>query len=166
VLSKVCRWLAPLGAAAILFTGAPAAVAAGIVDPGPVAPNQYFVALVNGSTVKSSIAVICDGPPGALVRIGHPAAGQTAEVLPAPLAIPQPPVGVGFTGSAGTAIGFVLSPADATPPVVLRFYQTTAPIPTSITVPCSGTAPVAFVPGPGSPTARPAVISVTFTSIS
>jgi hypothetical protein len=45
--SNLRRWFVPLGATAMLLVGATPAVAGG-VDPGPIAPNQYFVGVVNG----------------------------------------------------------------------------------------------------------------------
>lgn len=50
-------------------------------------------------------------------------------------------------------------------PVILRDYAVSAPIPTSLTLPCSGSGTVAFVPEPTSPTAHTATVTVTFTSI-
>lgn len=49
--------------------------------------------------------------------------------------------------------------------VILRDYAVSAPIPTSLSLPCSGSATVAFVPEPTSLTAQTATVTVTFISI-
>lgn len=157
MLLKPRRWLAPLGAAALLFAGTTPAMAGGIVDPGPIGPNQFFTALVNGVDGASQIAVTCVG------GTGHPVAGQTVEVRPATLTPTGPAPVSGFTGSAGKAVGVSLGASAGTKPeVLLRFYQTGAQIPTDLVVPCTGTGLASFVPAPTSPTARAATVKVTF----
>jgi hypothetical protein len=161
VLGKPRRWLVPLGVATLLVAGATPATAA-VVDPGPIGPNQFFTAQVNGVSGQSRIAVVCDGGTD-LLPTGHPVAGQIVRVVPAVL----PPTGplplAGFTGSAGKAVTVGLGASDVPKPfAVLRFYQAGASIPTDLVVPCTGTGVVTFVPTPMSDTARASAVKVTF----
>jgi hypothetical protein len=151
------RMLLPLGAAAMLLAVSAPAMAGGVVDPGPIAPNQSFTGLVNGVGGESRIAVVCDGPID-FVPTGHPAAGQFVSA--AQTSAPAP--GDGFTGAAGKAIDVGLGTSATTAPVRLRFYQATAAIPTDTLVPCSGTGVVSFMPAPTSATARTGIVKVTF----
>ncbi|MCT9928791.1 hypothetical protein N5079_01015 [Planotetraspora sp. A-T 1434] len=150
--------LVPLAVAAVLTsTSAPAF--AGVIDPAPIGPNQYFYGLVNGQAGQSVIKMACFGPvtPG---QTGHPLAGQTVEVRP----VPSPStVDVGYTGSAATAVGVSLgNSASAVTPIVLRYYGVAAAIPTSLNLPCYGSGVVEFVPAPPSSTSRPAAVKVNF----
>lgn len=126
-------------------------------DPVPIGPNEYFKGLIkNHPPGKAVITVICPGP----VNTGHPAAGQTIEVETTQ---PTSTFDTGFTGSAGKKITAALAPA-ATSTILATFTSFFAPtdIPTSITVPCSGSGKVVFRPTPTSSTAKSAVLPVTF----
>ena len=93
-------------------------------------------------------------------QTGHPFAGQTVKVLPSPAPATND---LGFTGSAADAIAvYFPSPTVANNPVILRDYAVSAPIPTSLTLPCSGSGTVAFVPTPTIPTAHTATVTVSF----
>ena len=156
------RWVA--AAACALAVGLPTAASAQSV--AKVGPRQSFRALVNGRTGSAAPVVIrmgCAGPvlPGAT---GHPLAGQSVKVaLGAATATDG-----GFTGSGATSIGVFFGPpppaaAASTGLLTLDRYGVARPIPTSITLPCSGTGHVTFVPLPMSPpTSRAAVVNVTF----
>ncbi|WP_042416553.1 hypothetical protein [Streptacidiphilus anmyonensis] len=150
---------ATLGLATALGTAvAPAAHAAGVVDPAPIGPDQFFTGLVNGATADAAIQMACYGPV-TTGETGHPLPGQTVEVLPSPA---SGTVDVGYTGSAATDVVVNFGPVSTTPPVTLGFYAVKAAIPTSLVLPCSGTGTVAFVPEPGSATARPATLTVRY----
>lgn len=155
---KLVPWFIALVAATVTaVTAAPASAA--IIDPAPIGLNQYFSGLVNGHTGHATISMACFGPirPG---QTGHPLAGQTVEVLPAPVPATRD---LGFTGSAAdSVIVHFPTPAVANVPVVLRAYGVTAPIPVTLTLPCGGDGQVVFVPHPTSPTARPATVMVSF----
>jgi hypothetical protein len=73
---------------------------------------------------------------------------------------------VGFTGSAGKKITATLAPTPATT-ILASFTSYFVPkkIPTGITVPCSGAGSVVFTPSPGSTTAKPATLTVTFLNV-
>jgi hypothetical protein len=91
---------------------------------------------------------------------GHPLAGQTVKVLPAPAPTTSD---LGFAGSAAHAIDVRFPTATvAKVPVVLRDYAVTAPIPVSLILPCTGSGKVAFVSDPTSPTAHTATVTVFF----
>ena len=146
-----------IAAAMGLSAAATASAAVGPQDPVPIGPNEYFKGLINNHPPgKAVITVICPGP----VNTGHPAAGQTIEVETAQ---PTSTFDTGFTGSAGMKIGATLAPA-ATTSLLATFTNFFVPktIPTSITVPCSGTGKVVFRPSPTSSTAKSAVLPVTF----
>ncbi|WP_042378209.1 hypothetical protein [Streptacidiphilus melanogenes] len=150
---------AALGLATALATAvAPAARAAGVVDPAPIGPNQFFTGLVNGTATGAAIQMACFGPVTA-GETGHPLAGQTVEVLPSPA---SGTVDVGYTGSAATGIVANFGPASTTLPVTLGYYAVKVAIPTSLVLPCAGTGTVAFVPEPGSATARSAILTVRY----
>ena len=141
------------------LTGATAAT-----DPAPVGPHQLFVGEVNGHLARADIFMACFGPirPG---QLGHPFAGQTVEVLPAPSAAET----VGSTGSKANRIvlNFMLPaatppPVSTVPPVVLTSYGATVAIPTSVELPCAGSGVAGFTPQPTSKSARSATVVVTF----
>jgi hypothetical protein len=129
-------------------------------DPVPIGNNQYFSGYVNG------------GPPGEIIiavactvgaKTGHPLAKQPVEVKPVAASSASD---VGFTGSKGDKITASLAPTTAAT-IIASFtsYYVTKDIPTSITVPCSGTGTMEFVPSPTSKTARKATLTVTFGNI-
>jgi hypothetical protein len=171
VASRVLRpWLILLAGLGALLAGAAPAMAT-VLDPIPIQPNQAFVGVVNGSSGEARINVRCFAPTGVVPTTGHPVAGQKVSVTRVFTAAPDRPVGtpvsgLGFTGSAGRAVGVGFGPTDATkPPVLLRGYELGAEIPTDLVVPCGGTGAVTFNPLPTSPTARPAVVKVTFVRV-
>ncbi len=144
-------------ASVVTFAAAAAAAPVPVQDPVPAGPNQVFRGFINGHPPgKAVITVICPGP----VNTGHPAANQTIEVQTAQ---PTSTFDTGFTGSAGKKITAALAPA-ATTTILASFTSFFVPmnIPTSITVPCSGTGKVVFRPAPTSSTAKSAVLPVTF----
>ncbi|SRR6266849_5705785 len=148
--------------AALGVTLAAAASAAPIPvqDPVPIGPNEYFSGFINGHPPgQAVITVICPGP----ATTGHPAGNQTIEVKTAQ---PTSTTDLGFTGSAGKRITAALSPSSTTT-VLATFTSYFVPkkIPTSITVPCSGTGKVVFAPSPTSSTAKSAALTVTFLNI-
>jgi hypothetical protein len=159
-----------------LWIAAAVAVATLIAVPGAagatrsaIAPNQTFVGLVNGSTgltTPAPIYVACAGPinPG---ETTHPLAGQTLEVEPA-----SDPTDAGNTGPLGDRIsafqGVPPSAAGATSSRLptFRSYDAAKPLPTTITVPCTGTGDISFLPFPRDPGAsRAFVVSVEFVNL-
>jgi hypothetical protein len=128
-----------------------------------VGPNQDFAGLVNAKTRNAVLHVLC---PGA-ANTGHPLSGQTVRV--APVADPIT-LNDGATGTAATSIGAWLTwPTRAAPPppaYIATFTSYAAiPIPTRITVPCSGSGQMLFLPAPGSPTVKAATVGLTFVNI-
>jgi hypothetical protein len=141
----------------VSFAAAAAAAPVPVQDPVPIGPNEYFSGFISGHPPgKAVITVICPGP----LNTGHPAAGQRIEVQTAQ---PTSTFDIGYTGSAGKKITAALAPASTTT-ILASFTSFFVPknIPTSITVPCSGTGKVVFRPSPASPTAKSAVLPVTF----
>lgn len=156
---KLSRPLFPLVLAVAAIAAAPAVSAAAVT----VGPDQYFAGQVNGKEANAVIEVACPGPASS----GAPLAGQTVAVQ---LVLPSSSSAIGFTGSAATSINAWLSwptPAVVPPPVKIATFTSygSLPIPTNISVPCSGTGVVTFVPTPGSSTSRSATVSVTFVNI-
>ena len=149
----------PVLAAALLIVAPAAAYAGPVIDPAPIRPNQSFIGQVNGVSTAATIKMACFGPvfPG---QTGHPLDGQTVTALPVVEPVTSRP---GYTGSLGTSIGvsFGLT-SSAAFPVILKYWAVAGKIPTTLTLPCYGTGTVTFQPLPGSPTARPATVTVTF----
>jgi hypothetical protein len=142
---------------ATAVAGTPA-VAGGIIDPAPIAPNNYFFGQVNGHTSGATIGVICVGPV-AVGQTGRPAANQTVNAIPT---TPPTSTTAGFTGTAANSIDVRIGVASAVVPIVLHDWVVTAPIQVTLSMPCSGTGTVTFAPAPSSPTAKPATVQVTF----
>jgi hypothetical protein len=113
---------------------------------GRIGPNQHFTAYVNGKTGQSAPVVIsmaCFGPiqPG---QTGHPVSGQTVAVSRG-----GPGMTGGQTTSIGASFGTVPPGAEATSSGYVDFtYYGTKAIPTSLTLPCSGSSSVNFIPLP------------------
>jgi hypothetical protein len=144
---RVLAFVAVVGTAFAGMLGAAAAT-------GPrIGPNQQFVGLVNGSTGQHDPAVItvaCPGP----VRAGettHPLAHQTLEVRLSASADGT----VGNTGPKARRISAYLGiPPSGTATgglATFRYYGHKKPIPTSISVPCSGSGSITFIPFPRVP---------------
>ena len=142
-------------ATACVLAAAPSALAVAGPLPTPILPGQFFAGLVNGRNTLASILVVCDG------STGHPVAGQTfsARQLAAPTDASN-----GFTGTSGKTLAVAVAGDAATVPVQLRTYGESTPIPTSLTLPCSGTGAVEFTPAPSSESAVPALVEVTYVS--
>lgn len=132
-----------------------------------IGPRQYFTATVNGMTGETTPAVIkmvCAGPS----TTGHPLEGQTVAVHEI-----FPPSGatttLGYTGTRATSIGVFFGPpppaiTSATTYINITRYGSKA-IPTTLTLPCSGTGHATFVPLPLDPSAHDVVVPVTFANI-
>jgi hypothetical protein len=141
--------------ATAIGTGVGAAGAADAAGGGRhprIGPNQEFVGLVNGSTGQKSPAEIRVACPG-------PSRGQTAHPLPhQSLAVRLPAATTGTVGRTGPAArrisAFLVIPPSAAATgglATFRHYGRRKAIPTSITVPCSGSGYVTFVPFPRAP---------------
>lgn len=127
-----------------------------------IGPNQYFSGYINGSPPgQAIIRTNCLGPiqPG---QTGNPLPNQTVEVR---LASPAGSAAdLGYTGSAANSIVATLGPSPDASSVIGTFtaYNVIEYIPTTITVPCGGSGVATFVPSPGSSSASPATLNVTF----
>ena len=151
-------------ASALIATGALAIPAA--AQTGPVGPKQYFYGQVFGatsSTAQDVIEVACVGPEAT----GHPFSGQFVEVQQV---FPPVTTTVGYTGNSGVEIDAALTWSRGTITVVspiakFTSYGVAMPIPTSITVPCSGSGVMNFAPSPDPDNSGiPSNVSVTFQS--
>jgi hypothetical protein len=134
-------------------------------DPVPIRPGQYFTGYINSHPPGQAIIwTSCLGPihPG---QTGHPLANQAIEVTPAPVSTGSA-ADLGYTGTAATSIVATFGPSATTAGVLATFtsYFVVQDIPTTITVPCSGTGVVFFNPVKSSSTSFPAQLSVTFES--
>lgn len=155
-MSRILRTAAVALACAFAVAAAPASASADVTVP--IGPNQYFSGLVNDSTGPVAIQMACYGPvvPG---QTGHPLPGQSVEVLRA-----SGPSGtwVGYTGSAANSVLVTFSTSSTASGVVLSYYGVKAEIPTTLTLPCSGTGTVSFNPRPASSTSYPATVKVSY----
>lgn len=154
-------------AAAVMLVAGGALATPALADGGQVGPKQYFYGEVFGltsSTAHDVIQVSCAGP----ATTGHPAAGQ---YVAAHQIFPPVTTTYGYTGNSGTEIDVNLIYSVGTITVVtptfatLTYYDTKAEIPTSLTVPCSGTGVVVFTPSPDPDgSGRASDVNVTFES--
>jgi hypothetical protein len=155
-----------IASAAMLVAGTALATPA-MADGGQVGPKQYFDGQVFGLTSASAqdvILVSCAGP----ASTGHPVAGQ---YVAAHQFFPPVTTTYGYTGNYGTEIDVNLIYSIGTITVVtptfatLTYYDTKSEIPTSLTVPCSGTGVVVFTPSPDPDgSGRASDVDVTFES--
>ncbi len=137
-------------ASAVMLVAGGALAAPAMADAGRVGAKQYYHGEVFGlasSTAPDVIRVACAGP----ATTGHPVAGQ---FVAAHQFFPPTTTTYGYTGNFGTEIDVSLTWSVGTITVAtptfatLTYYDTRAEIPTSLTVPCSGTGVVAFTPRP------------------
>lgn len=145
--------LAPLG---VLAAASPAQAA------NAVGPKQYFAGQVTGATGPSVIEVACPGT--GTSAGGHPVAGQTVQVNQ--LFPPVSSTTAGYTGNSAVEIDasliFPAGPVNSRIPVAtFTQYSLPLPIPTSITVPCTGSAVMDFSPYPDD-SGTPSDVTVTF----
>jgi hypothetical protein len=136
-----------------------------------VGPHQFFTGVINGTDGNTSspisIEMACFGPlhPG---QTGHPLGGQT-------LAVHQlfPPTtadgSLGNTGDGSTIDVFFHAPPPSAPgatadPTAFTHYDRSKKLPTSLTLPCTGTGTVWFVPIPVVPPSESAAVPVRFVS--
>ena len=154
------RFLVGVAVGAIALFGSVAVAAAQVQDPVLIGPNQAFAGVVNNSSSNATIEMACFGPsqPG---EYGHPLAGQTLEVkLAGPLTSAVP---LAFTGTADE-IEATYEISNTLEILLAEFssYYVQAPLSTSLSFPCSGTAVIDFDPVEGGPRARPWKTRVTF----
>src|SRR5579884_1423824 len=172
----------------MLVAAATAAVAAGAAallaipanaQPAQIliGPKQYFAGQVNGNAGTSVLSAL--GCPAAtpvpLVGTsaqpapqGHPMPGQTvsAEFFPVPPPVAVGSTLVGYTGRA-SKIKVTLVTNLAEPPLsyltqiaVLTTYNTPAPIPVSLNLPCNATYQMMFSPVNGGKNARTSIVNL------
>ena len=164
MFSRAASRIAIASASALIAGGVLAIPAA--AQTGPVGPRQYFYGQVfgtNSSTVQGVIEVACAGP----AQTGHPAPGQFVEVQQI-----FPPVNttLGYTGNFGDRIDASLiwsrgTITVVTPIATFTSYGMAMAIPTSITVPCSGSGVMSFAPSPDPDNSGiPSNVDVTFES--
>lgn len=157
---KITRILVTAAATCAVLTPIAPAAAGPAHIVVKVGPKQYFLGVVNGRLSKAVIRVIC---PGA-ANTGHPLPRQSAGLAPPPSAAQG-----GYTGSVGTSVGAWLTwPGSAAPsPAYLATFTSyrSVRIPARITVPCSGSGQLLFLPAPGSPSVKAATVGVTFANI-
>jgi hypothetical protein len=120
--------------------------------------HQTFVGTVNGLASDAMIKVLCPGP----ANSGHALSGQTLAVARTGPSSATP----GSTGSRASAIIANLAITDVTASLAtLRKYGSTAPFPTSLSLPCSGSGVVSFDPTPGSASGVAYDVTVTFENV-
>ncbi len=150
-----------LAAVAVIALG----LQAGPAQAGSVGPKQYFTGVINGkdgnTTIPIKIKMACTGAS----QTGHPLAGQTLAVHQL---FPPASGSLGYTGNDSNIRVFFAAPpgaarADATSRIFTR-YDSPKSLPTSLTLPCSGTGKVWFSPVPVVPPSRSAVVPVRFVS--
>jgi hypothetical protein len=148
-----------------------AAVTAGLLQAGSaqaasVGPKQYFTGVINGkdgnTTIPITIKVFCPGP----ANTGHPLPGQTLAVHQL---FPPAADSLGYTGKDSRIEVFFAAPPPAAPPAApptFTRYDKPKPLPTSLTLPCSGTGTVYFTPIPVIPPSMSATVPVRYRATS
>jgi hypothetical protein len=154
-------------ASAIMLVAAGALATPAMANGGQVAPKQYFDGEYFGltsATPPDVVQVSCSG----VATTGHPLAGQ---YVAAHQFFPPVVTSYGYTGNFGSEIDVNLIYSVGTLTVVtptfatLTYYDTKAEIPTSLTVPCSGTGNIVFTPSPDPDgSGKASDVSVTFIS--
>lgn len=163
--SSVSR-TAALGAGALLTIACAGIASAGtpVQDPIPVGPNAFFTAAVNGQANTAVIRTDCAGPVGS-AQTGHPVSGQSVEAFRVNAGTSTK---AGYTGAGANSLLVTLGgPSTGTtgPIGTLTSFFAPLAIPTTVTVPCSGTGTVVFTPKPANTTAVPYTVDVTFVSV-
>jgi hypothetical protein len=152
--------------AALAVVGGVLAIPA-VAQAGTVGPKQFFQGEVFGVTSSSAQDVIEVACATTTAATGHPLAGQSVavhQIYPPTSATP------GYTGDFGTEIDTSLIWTRGTlsvslPIATFTSYDDPAPIPASITVPCSGAGVVSFSPYPDPDgTGRTSNVDITFVS--
>jgi hypothetical protein len=143
-----------VGGIAVVLTLWPIVVS----DAARVGPSQRFIGNVNGDHTSAVVLTFCPGPewPG---RTGPPVGNQfLATILVRS--------GVGFTGSASTAIVATFA-EDRSKSVTLRRYGVARAVPVGLALPCSGSGSVVFTPTPSTAAggAVPDTVKVTYENI-
>jgi hypothetical protein len=155
------RSVSRLGALAVgafaLAALIPGASASASTSPTQVGPHQVFAGEVNGQTINAQVRVVC---PVASTH-GRALPGQTIEVTSPPVTAAN----YGETGSRAKKIATSLAPSSAGETLVFTTYNAPQPFPTNINVPCDGTSVISFVPVPGSKTAKPATVTVSYENV-
>jgi hypothetical protein len=125
----------------------------------PIRPHQHYLGLVNGQHSNAIIYVACAGP-SYEGRTGPPVGNQTVSVI-------RVKSGGGDTGSFAHAIWAQFT--DNFNVVGFTTYNTPAPIPSSLQLPCDGTGIVTFTTCfgtlPCAADAKDDVVPVTFVNI-
>jgi hypothetical protein len=151
----VAALLTAVAGAALLSGGAWGA--RGPLRRGPVQPGLEFGGMVNGARPSATVQVGCFGPITS-GQSGHPLRGQTLQVFR-----PEALLVDGFTGSQATRIVAYFSD-DPTLTVSFDRFGPPKPVPTALTLPCSGTGSVVFAPVPASATSHTATVTVQYAS--
>ncbi len=118
---------------------------------------------MNGHSANAVIVMVCT-PPLDPTQTGHPLSGQTIRVSPPPTTA----LSTGDTGSRGHSVvaSIVFPAATSAGTTALTFtHYGSQQIPTTDTLPCSGSGKVVFAPEPTSKTAESYSVSVTFGNI-
>jgi hypothetical protein len=167
VLSRTASRIALASVSALIVGGALAIPAS--AQASPVGPKQYFYGQVFGPASSSSTQAVIGVACTAAGTTGHPLPGQSVEVEQI-----YPPISsavtLGYTGNFGTEIDANLIWSRGTisvliPIATLTGYDVKLPIPTSVTVPCSGSGVMSFAPSPDPDNSGAASdVSVTFVS--
>jgi hypothetical protein len=158
---------------ALLLVGAVAlsgALPAAAATPNRVGHKQYFTGVINGTNGNTvtpiPIQMVCGGPG----QTGHPQSGQTLAVHQ--LFPPSSAGGsLGYTGHDSKIEVFFNAVPPARPKaragagsVVFTRYDKPQALPTSVTLPCSGTGTVWFTPIAVVPPSRSESVPVEFVS--
>jgi hypothetical protein len=149
----------------------PAAAAQGISKK--VGPKQYFTGVINGTDGNTSTPIVIKmscAEPLSTGEKGHPVAGQTLAVHELFPPSSSAAGSLGYTGKGSSIEVFF----NAVPPstasgtsktVTFTKYDKTQKLPTSESLPCSGSGTVYFSPVPVVPPSRSASVPVDYVAL-
>jgi hypothetical protein len=164
MFSRTVSRIALASVSALAISGALAAPA--LAQGNPIGPKQWFYGEFFGPSTNAAqddIVVACAGA----ANTGHPVAGQ---YVAAHQIFPPVTTTAGYTGNYGTEIDvYATWPSNIGPVITigeLLYYDTKVEIPTSISVPCSGSGELIFAPTPDPDgSGRSSVLDINFVSI-
>lgn len=168
-MTRLRRLLAAAAAAVTALVSGPALAQTPAAQP--VGQNQFFAGEVNGNLGQSVLSVQGCSPSSGSGGSGRLMPGQTVDVTR--FLVPPPGVGghiVGYTGAAHQ-ISADLEVSLLNPPVIYRVhiadltaYNTKAPLPFMLNVPCDASVTAVFSPVNGGPSAMNSDVALSLES--
>ena len=138
-----------------------------------VGPKQYFTGVINGTDGNTSTPIVIKmscAEPLSTGEKGHPVSGQTLAVHELFPPSSSAAGSLGYTGKGSSIEVFFNAPppaaaSGASKTVTFTQYDKTQKLPTSESLPCSGSGTVYFSPVPVVPPSRSAAVPVDYVAL-